>query len=109
MTNNADKSVLSPALLAVVFIAAAAALQVLLWKALPNQGMGALALFYVIWPLNALWAIILFFTLPKEKPLKVFLLFVNLLLMIAVNVWVYPQEEQISFAEKLDRLTSILH
>lgn len=88
--------------LTLAYLAIAVVWQVVLWRALPNVGMGGLAIAYVFWPLLVLSALCLWFALKKAGRNTAVLFFSVTFAMLLGMLALHPQDSQISFAQKLD-------
>ena len=98
----------SPTNLTLAYLALAGLWQLALFKALPNVGMGGLAVMYLVWPLLVLTAAGLWFVMRKYPTRKTLLFVLTTLLMLAGSLAVHPQDSQINLADKLKRLVEQL-
>lgn len=71
---------------------------------MPLTGMGSIGLFYIVWPVLLAWIIALFFVLRLLKGKRVLFAAANIVVMVIVCVWIYPQDTPMSFRQKLDTI-----
>ena len=93
-----------PTTLALAYLGLAAVWQVVLWNALPNAGMGGLAIVYLVGPLLVLSAIGLWFISRKTADGRTVIFVLASMLMLVGSLAVHPQDSQTGFLNKLGRI-----
>ena len=88
-------------LLSLAYVVVAVVWQALLWGAMPNVGMGGLAVMGLVWPLLGLSVLCLWLLLRTATNGRTAIFVSALLLMLAASVALHPQDSQLGFAQKL--------
>lgn len=94
-----------PILFPLSFLGLAALWQALLWSAMPNIGMGGMAVIFVVWPFLALSAVCLWFPLTALEKGRVAVFVSSLVFMLVGTIALHPQDSHLGFAEKLGTLS----
>lgn len=94
--------------LVVIYACLAALWQMALWSALPNVGMGGIAVTYIIWPFLAVSAIGLWFGLRSTDKGKLPIFASALVAMLVGTLLIHPQDSRTDGAAKLDALVGLL-
>ena len=92
------------ATLALTYLGLVALCQVMLWSALPNVGMGGLAIVYLVWPILALSALVLWCILRKTANGQTMIFAAASTLMLVGSLAAHPQDGQASVPQKLERI-----
>lgn len=90
-----------PTILTLAYIAIAALWQAALWSAMPNVGMGGMAITYIVWPCLALSAICLWLTLRAVTKGRTAIFTTAFTLMLSGTLALHPQDSPLGFTEKL--------
>ncbi|MEL6619072.1 MAG: hypothetical protein AAFY39_09850 [Pseudomonadota bacterium] len=78
--------------------------QIVLWTALPNVGMGGLAVVWIVWPLLALSGIGVWFLLKSAGPHAVIIFGASVVAMLVATLIAHPQDGMVGLAGKLQAL-----
>ena len=97
-----------PLPLSLVYLGLAVLWQAVLWGAMPNVGMGGLAITYLLWPLLALSALCLWFLLKGVTKGQTAIFLAALTLMLTTTVALHPQDSQLSLTQKLGAVSRYL-
>lgn len=79
--------------------------QAVLWTALPNVGMGGLAVLTILWPLIGLSAICLWFALRHSSRYRSAIFILAIAAMLLVSLWSHPQDSPLGLGQKLAALS----
>ncbi len=97
-----------PTPLSIAYLGIAALWQAVLWNAMPNVGMGGMAIIYVVWPFLALSTLCLWFVLRAVAKGRTAIFVTALALMLLATVELHPQDSQLSFAQKLGAVSQYI-
>lgn len=94
-----------PILLTCIYAAVIAALQNALIAAMPNTGMGGMALPYIVLPLLALSVVGIYLFLRRSKKMRVAILIGATLVAGLVSISIYPQDSNLPMSEKFQKIS----
>ncbi|QFT78519.1 hypothetical protein [Erythrobacter sp. THAF29] len=93
--------------LALCFALLAAAWQCVLWSALPNVGMGGLAIIYFVWPMLVAWSIGLWCLLRAAGKGAMSVFVASCAAMILVTTMLHPQDSSLGIKAKIEAILSM--
>ena len=94
-------------ILALCYAGLTVAWQTLLWMALPNVGMGALAIVYLVWPALAISAIGLWLLLKRAGGSAMLVFALGCAVMILGTTLLHPQDSQTGFMDKIRAILAL--
>ncbi len=94
-------------ILALCYALLAAAWQYVLWNALPNVGMGGLAVLYFVWPMLVAWSIGLWFLLRAVGKARIGVFLASCAAMVLVTTILHPQDSSLGVKAKFEAILSM--